>query len=263
MGDALDGVLEAVCPVVHGVDAPGVTGAVMAGVEDAVHDGVAEVDVGMRHVDFGAEHLGAVGEFAVLHAHEELDGAVAEGAVASGLVGGSAGVADFVGGLVVDVGETLADEHEGELVHLREVVGGVADIAVPVVAEPVDVLLDGLDEGGVLLDGVGVVHAEGGLAAEFLGDAEVDAEGLGVSDVEAAVGLWGEACPDVAALVLAAAEVFGDNVTDKVAGGVRRRIGGVGLRFRHRGRSLLRVTVDKDVAVRGRGAVRGPRRETC
>ena len=85
MGDALDGVGLAVRVVVHGVDAPLVAGAVMGDVENAVHDGVAHVEVGRGHVDFGAKDAGAIGEFAGLHAGEEVevffDGAVTVGGV--------------------------------------------------------------------------------------------------------------------------------------------------------------------------------------
>ena len=55
VGDAFDGIALPVRVVVHGIDAPLVAGAVMLGVEDAVHDGVAQVEVGRRHVDFGAQ----------------------------------------------------------------------------------------------------------------------------------------------------------------------------------------------------------------
>ena len=81
VGDLLDRVALAVGVVVHRVDAPFVARAVMLGVDDAVHDRVAEQHVGVCHVDLGAQDLFAVGEFALLHALEQvevlLDGAVA------------------------------------------------------------------------------------------------------------------------------------------------------------------------------------------
>ena len=90
MGDAFDGIGLAVRVVVHRIDAPLVAGAVMFGVEDAVHDGIAHVEVRRRHVDFGAQRAGAVGEFAGLHAREEIeiffDGAIAIGALLAGSV---------------------------------------------------------------------------------------------------------------------------------------------------------------------------------
>ena len=55
VGDALDRVALPVRPVVHRIDAPLVAGAVMLGVQDAVHDRVAHVEVRVRHVDLGAQ----------------------------------------------------------------------------------------------------------------------------------------------------------------------------------------------------------------
>ena len=52
VGNALDGILQAQGPVVHGVDAPGVALTVMMNVEDAVDHGVAHIQVGRGYVDF-------------------------------------------------------------------------------------------------------------------------------------------------------------------------------------------------------------------
>ncbi len=54
--DALDRVRLAVRPVVHRVDAPAVAGAVVTGMQDAVHHRVAQVDVARRHVDLRPQH---------------------------------------------------------------------------------------------------------------------------------------------------------------------------------------------------------------
>ena len=102
VGNAFDGVAFAVGVVVHRVDAPLVAGTVMVGVEDTIHDGVAHVEIGRGHVDFGAEGAGSVGEFAGAHAFEEIeivfDGAVSEGAGGSGFGGGAAGGANLLRG---------------------------------------------------------------------------------------------------------------------------------------------------------------------
>ena len=83
-----------------------------------------------------------------------------------------------------------------------------------------DVLLDGLHVLGILLGGVGIVHAEVGDAVEALGGAEVDAQGLAVADVQIAVGLGREAGVDLHALAaLALGQVLLDKGFDKVSGG--------------------------------------------
>ena len=55
--------------------------------------------------------------------------------------------------------------------------------------EPLHVRGDGVDVLDVLLGRVRVVHAQVALPAELPGDAEVQADGLGVADVEVTVGL--------------------------------------------------------------------------
>ncbi len=222
VGDVLDRIRLAVGVVVHRVDAPLVAGAVMRGVEDAVHHRIAHVEVGRGHVDLGAEDAAAVGELAVLHADEEVeiffDGPVAIGAVLAGLGEGAAVLADLVGGEVVDVGLAGLDELQGPLVELAEVVGGVAE-ALPLEAEPADVLHDGIDVLLLFLLGIGVVEAQVGLAAELVGEAEVEADGLGVADVEVAVGLGRKAGLDDCVAVLFGAHILGDLIAEEVGEG--------------------------------------------
>ena len=107
VGDAFDRIALPVREVVHRVDAPLVAGAVMLGVEDAVHDGVAHVEVGRRHVDFGAQGARAIRKFAGLHACEQVeilfDAAIAVRAFLAGFGEGAAVFADLVGGEVADV----------------------------------------------------------------------------------------------------------------------------------------------------------------
>ena len=111
MGNLFDRVALAVGIVVHRVDAPLVARAVVFGVDDAVHDRVAEEHVGMRHVDLGAQHLRAVGELAVLHAHEQieilLDRTVAPRRLLARLRYGASREAYLFLRLVVDVRQTL------------------------------------------------------------------------------------------------------------------------------------------------------------
>ena len=104
---------------------------------------------------------------------------------------------------------------------LLEVVAGVVEVGAPVEAEPADVLLDAFDVFEVFFGGVGVVEAEvaAGAGVEggvFLGEAEVEADGFGVADVEVAVGFWGEAGDDGG--VFAGAEVVLDDFADEIEG---------------------------------------------
>ena len=101
MGDPLQIVADRVRIVVHGIDAPLIPRAVMGGVQDAVDDGVAHVDVGGSHVDLRAQALFAVLVLARLHLLEELQiflgGAAPVRAFGAGFGEGAAGVFDLLG----------------------------------------------------------------------------------------------------------------------------------------------------------------------
>ena len=196
MRDALDGVLERMLEVVHRIDAPIVARAVVMAAQYAVERGIAHQHVGRGHVDLGAQNARAIRELALAHALKEveifLDAAVAVGAVDAGPGERAAVFAHFLAGLIVHIGYALADEAAGDLIELLKEVGGEMQF-VPGKAQPFDVVLYVFDEHRVLLGGVGVVKAQVALAAVFFRDAEVDAQGLGVADVQKAVRLGREA----------------------------------------------------------------------
>ena len=72
VGDILDGILDGMGEIVHGVNAPLVPGVVVGHAGHAVDHRVAHVDVGGGHVDLGPQHLCAVLVFPLLHLLEEL-----------------------------------------------------------------------------------------------------------------------------------------------------------------------------------------------
>jgi hypothetical protein len=65
---------------------------------------------------------------------------------------------------------------------------------------------------------VGIVEAEVSFAAKLGGEAEVEADGLGVADVEVAVGLGRETGLDDGVAVAFGAEVLGDLLAEEVGG---------------------------------------------
>src|SRR5690606_17050568 len=172
--------------------------------------------------------------------------AVAPGRGHAGLGQGAAVGADLFGRLLVDVG--VAGFHQGlcELVHVAEVVAGeiqvVVAVGLPVEAQPVHGVDDGIDVFLVFLLGVGVVEAQVAHAAVVARQPEVHADALGVADVQVAVGLGREAGADARrvgralgldgrraggagpALALEAVglQAIFDDVAQEIAGGGRR-----------------------------------------
>ncbi len=176
--DALDRIGLAVGPVVHGVDAPGVTRAMVRGLPDPVHDGIAQVEVTRGHVDLRAQGPGPVFELARAHAAEQvqvlLAGAIAVRTLPARLGQGTAVLGHLIGREIVHVGRTRLDELHGPLIELFEVIARVVEVLAPVEAEPAHGVDDRVDVLLALLGGIGVVEAQVAAAAELLGHAEVD-----------------------------------------------------------------------------------------
>ena len=115
--------------------------------------------------------------------------AVAERAVLAGLGQRAAGGAHLVLRLVVDIGLAGADQVLGPVVEPLEIIRGVVEVLAPVEAEPAHVALDRVDIFLLFLGRIGVVEAQMAAAAEFLRDAEIQADRLGVADMQIAVRL--------------------------------------------------------------------------
>ena len=145
-----------------------------------------------------------------------FDRAVAIRAVLAGLRQRAAVLADVVGVLMIDVREPALDELDGAVVDVLEVVRRVAQPIAPVEPEPAHVALDALDELFGLALGVRVVEPQIARAAELLRDAEIDADGFRVADVQVAVRLGREARLHAPA-VLAGRNLVRDDLTDEVA----------------------------------------------
>src|ERR1051325_1046568 len=97
----------------------------------------------------------------------------------------------------------------------------------PVEAEPVYVPLDGVDVFLLLLRGVGVIEAKVAAAAVFCRQAEIQADRLGVAEMQIAVRLRWKARDD--ALHQAAGKISLDHVANEVPGlvvcsGLRHRL---------------------------------------
>ena len=191
--DALDRIRLAVREVVHRIDAPLVAGAMMLGVQDAVHDRIAHVEVRRRHVDLGPQRARAVGELAGLHAREEVeilfDGAIAIGAFFARLGERAAILAHLVGGQIADVGLAGLDELDGPLVELLEVVGRVKEAVSQ--SKPSQRTSSMMESTYSCSSFSGLVSSKRRLVLppNSVGQAEVQADGLGVADVQIAVRL--------------------------------------------------------------------------
>ena len=203
--------------VVHRIDAPLVTCAVVMCVDDTVKERVTEEHVRMSHVDLCAKNLLTLSIFAVTHSAEKLEvflyATVSVRALCTWNLHCTTALTDFLLSLVVYICETLLDEFLSLLIELVEIARSIA-LILPLEAKPLDVLLDRFYILCILLHRVCIVEAEVCLSAVFLCKTEVDADTLRMSDVKISVRFRREA--GHYRFTLSAGEISLDDLFQKV-----------------------------------------------
>ena len=196
MRDALLCIGERMRKIVHRIDTPLVARAVMGDVRNAVDDRIAHIEIRRAHIDFCPQDARAVLEFTGSHAAKQvkifLHRAIAVGALFARLSERAAVCANFICRQVVHIGLAQFDQAHGTFIDKIEIVGGIVEV-IPLKAEPLDVLQNRIDILRILFYGVGIVEAEIAFAAVFHSGGEIDADRLGMADVQIAVRLRGEA----------------------------------------------------------------------
>ena len=173
MGDVLNGVLNGMGEVIHGVNAPFVPRIVMAHVGHPVDHRIPHINIGGSHVDLCPEHLLSVLVFSFPHLLKQpqvlLHGTVAVRALLAGSLEISPVFPDLIRRQIADKRLSLLNEKNGALIHLLKIVGGEKQPVLIVGAQPLYVLLDGLHEFHFLFCGIGIVKPKVKLSAVLLG----------------------------------------------------------------------------------------------
>ena len=161
---------------------------------DAVDDGVAHTEVARRKVDFSTQRVFALRELARSHAGKEVK-AFRHRTVAPRRhrrmrqVTRVFRVTEVLRRQLADISKPFLNQSHRQLIIFLKIVRAVEKAILPVKSEPADVLHDGVDKLGVLLGGIGVIHAQIALAAVLFRRAEIDDQRLAVTDVQISVRL--------------------------------------------------------------------------
>ena len=114
------------------------------------------------HIDLSTERHSTLGEFARIHAMEEIQ-ALLSGTITVRAIGTRGRrrtllLSNLLSALLINVSMPRHDKTLGKGVELREVVRSVA-LLTPLEAEPVDVLTDSVHVLHILFDRIGIVKA--------------------------------------------------------------------------------------------------------
>ena len=172
---------------------------------DAVDDRVAQIHIARFHVNLCPERIATFRELALAHTAEKVETfffrPISPGAVFAPRCQSAAVFSYFLRGLFADKGKALFNQFLRALIDLFEKIGGVEKTLLPVITEPVNIVLDGAYKGLIFFDGIRIVHAEIAQPVEDLGHAKVNDNGFCVTDVKKAVGFGWKACVDRQSIV--------------------------------------------------------------
>ena len=202
MGDAFNGIRLAVREIIHRVNDPIVSGSVVFDVLHPINHRVAHQHVVMGHVNLGPQNTLTFLALACFHFLEQakvfLRRSLPERAVGARSARRTFLRSDRIGGLVIDVSQAVPDQVTSVIEELLEIIAGVELSTVPFKPQPGNVFSDGVDVFDTLLFRIGIVETQVGLASVFLRKPEAYTDGLGVTDVQVAVGFRWKACMNLA-----------------------------------------------------------------
>jgi hypothetical protein len=227
--DLFDRIGLPVREIVHRINAPSVPGAMVRRVQDAIEHRIAHIQIGRSHVDLGPQRARAVGEFAGPHPPKQFEilrrRALAVGAVLARRGERAAIFAHLLGVQIADEGLAGRDQLLGPIVKLLKIIRGIKQPVLPIEAQPADAVLDRVDVLDVLLAGIRIVEAQIAQPTVALREPEIQADALGVADVQIPVRLGRKAGVDPSG-IFAGAIVLLDNLLDEVQPplGLRRSI---------------------------------------
>ena len=218
MGDFFERITLTVGVIVTRIDAPLVADPMVMHALDTIHHWVAHVHVRVGHVDFGAQHLLAIGKLTGAHTFKQIealrDRPLTIWAGLTGLGNRTAVLAHLVEGQLLDIGMPRFDQLQRPFKQLLEIITGKANLR-PLKPQPCDVLLDRTNELVALLLGIGIVEAQVALTAKLLGDAEIEANRFGVADLQITIWLGREACLHTS-IVLTSCHVGSHHLANKI-----------------------------------------------
>ena len=178
------------CKIIHRIHLPFASGTVMFFVDDSVYDRIAEVHIGIGHIDFGTQYHSTFRNLAGVHFLKQsktfFNRSVAIRAGRTRLSRCTLLRCNLFACLFINVGFAFFNQTNGKIPKLLKIVRSMINVA-PFESQPFNVFLDGFYIFGIFLLGVGIVKSQVADATKFLRSSEVHANSFGMSNVQVAV----------------------------------------------------------------------------
>ena len=123
--------------------------------------------------------------------------------------------ADFLGREALDVGFVLSDQVLGKFVQLIEVIGRILQMLAPIETQPRHAVANRIDIFLRFLFRIGIVETQVTQTTVIMRNTEIQANALGVADVQIAIGL-GRETRFHTSVPFSGTIIFVDNIADKI-----------------------------------------------
>ena len=196
VSDTLQIVTLTMRKIIHRIGIPLITSTPVRKIKHTVHNRVAEVHIGTRHINLRTKNHFAWFNITAIHFAEKLQtffcGAVAIRTIFSWFGRCSFLCGNFFRSLLIYISLSRKNAPFGKIPKILKIVAGIANLA-PLITEPLNVFFNGTYVFKVFLLGVGVIHTKVTLTAKFLSNAEVHCYCLCVTNMKITVGFRREA----------------------------------------------------------------------
>ena len=176
MGNLLEVIRLPVSPIVHGVNIPGISCAVVVCMDDAVQNWIPHVHVWRSHVDLSTKQVGSWCKFSIFHALKQVqilgNGSIPKWARRTWASRRAFLFGDLLRGLLIYIGFALLDQQDRPVVQLLKIIRGIAFVG-PVKSQPGDIALDGINIFLFFLGRICIVKSKVNRSAVFLTQTEV------------------------------------------------------------------------------------------
>ena len=183
--------------IIHRIGIPLVTCTPVRKIKHTVHNGVAEVHIGTRHINLRTKNHFAWFNITAIHFAEKLQtffsGAVAIRTILAGFSGSTFLCGNFFRSLLIYISLSRKNAPFGKIPKILKIVAGIANLA-PLITEPLNVFFYGTYVFKVFLLGVGVIHTKVTLTTKFFGNSKVHCNSLGMTNVKITIGFGRKAC---------------------------------------------------------------------
>ena len=184
--------------IVHWIEAPLITGVVVLLMADAIDHRIAQVQIRRGHVDLRAQRLFAIGKFPRPHALEEceilLRRPAPAGAFLTGLLRHTTVFLPLVWLQLTYIRLAVLNQLHRVAIQLLKIIRGKKSFLRkhrirPAIDQPLHILGDRIDILRVLLHRIGVIKAQIADAVILQRDAEIQADGFRVAEMQIPIGL--------------------------------------------------------------------------